>query len=126
VRPENQKRVTNISLQSSVRFCCKKAKPGGFSSQRNGDSGVTRLDVARGNKQVWRPHVRTWALVQANLSYWRKYMWHFWDFRRPIVIRRPENCAPVNLITLLHGEAMPAKAALDKCWNCTEFRVKLN
>jgi len=24
--------------------------------------GVTRLNGARGKKQVWRPHVRTWGL----------------------------------------------------------------
>ena len=29
--------------------------------------GVTRLDSARGKKQVWRPHVRTWDLLEANL-----------------------------------------------------------
>jgi len=36
--------------------------------------GVTRLDGARGKKQVWHPHVRTWALSEANLLYWRKYL----------------------------------------------------
>ena len=28
--------------------------------------GITRLDGARGKKQVWRPHVRTWDLSEAN------------------------------------------------------------
>jgi len=27
---------------------------------------VTKLDCARGKKQVWRPHVRTWGLSEAN------------------------------------------------------------
>ena len=29
--------------------------------------GVTRLDGARGKRQVWRPHIRTWGLSKANL-----------------------------------------------------------
>ena len=32
--------------------------------------GVTRLDGARGKKQVWRPHVRTWGLSEANVLHW--------------------------------------------------------
>jgi len=30
------------------------------------ERNVTRLDGARGMKQVWSPHVRTWALLEAN------------------------------------------------------------
>jgi len=30
--------------------------------------GVTRLDGARGKKQVWRPHVRTWRLKHTVLK----------------------------------------------------------
>jgi len=45
--------------------------------------GVARLDGARGKKQLWRPHVRTWALSGANLLHWRKHLWYCWDFRRP-------------------------------------------
>ena len=44
--------------------------------------GVTRLDGARGKKQVWRPHVWTWALSEANVLYWRKYLWQ-WNFLVP-------------------------------------------
>ena len=29
--------------------------------------GVTRLDDARGKKQVWRPHVRTWHFSEPNV-----------------------------------------------------------
>ena len=35
--------------------------------------GVTRLDGARGKKQVWRRHVRNWGLSEANVLYWRQY-----------------------------------------------------
>jgi len=45
--------------------------------------GVTRLDGARGQKQVWRPHVRTWGLSEANVLYWSKYLRHCWDFSAP-------------------------------------------
>jgi len=59
-------------------------------------SGVTRLDGARGKKQVWRPRVRTWGLSEANLLYWRKYLWHCWDFSAPpAVIRHPGNFTPL-------------------------------
>jgi len=42
--------------------------------------GVTRWDGARDKKQVWLPGVRTWCLSEANLLYWRKCLWHDWDF----------------------------------------------
>jgi len=29
--------------------------------------GVTRLDGARGNKQVWRLHVPTWDILELNV-----------------------------------------------------------
>ena len=45
--------------------------------------GVTRLDGARGIKQVWRPHVRTWGLSEANLLYWRNYLQPFCNFSAP-------------------------------------------
>jgi len=34
-------------------------------------SALTSLDGARGKKQVWRPHVRTWGLPEANVLYWK-------------------------------------------------------
>jgi len=62
---------------------------------------VTRLDGARGKTQVWRRDVRTWGLLKASVLYWRKYLWHCWDFRYPpqwfgasIVVRRTGNCSP--------------------------------
>ena len=71
--------------------------------------GVTRSDGALGKKQVWRPHVRTWGLSEANVLYWRMRLWHCWVFMapptanwRPIEIRRPGNCVPlVPLVTPL-------------------------
>jgi len=54
--------------------------------------GATRLDGARGKKQVWRPHVWTWGLSEANVLYWRKYLWHCWDFSvSPATIRSPRS-----------------------------------
>ena len=51
---------------------------------------------------------------EANMLYWRKYLWHFWDFsapsaviQRPVVIRRPGNYAP--LVTSLEGWACHKK-----------------
>ena len=75
--------------------------------------GVTRLDGAQDKKQirrppgrtgaskveVWRPYGQIWVLSKANLLYWRKYLWHCWDFsappavirRAPAVIQRPHS-----------------------------------
>jgi len=51
---------------------------------------VTGLDGARGKIHVWRPHVRTWGVSEANLRYWRKYLRHCWDISAaPAVSRRP-------------------------------------
>jgi len=36
--------------------------------------GVTRLDGARGKKQVWRSHVRSWGLSETNALYWKKLL----------------------------------------------------
>ena len=35
--------------------------------------GTTRSDGAQGKKQIWRPHVRTWGVWEANV-HWRKYL----------------------------------------------------
>jgi len=61
--------------------------------------GVTKLDGARGKKQVWRPYVRTWGLSEANVLYWREYLWHCWNFWPPLaVIWRPHlDSAPGEL-----------------------------
>ena len=65
------------------------------------DRGVTRLDGAQGKMQVRRPHFRTWGLPEANVLYWRMYVWQYGDFWRPAVFRRPGNCAPCPFVTSL-------------------------
>jgi len=42
--------------------------------------GVTRLDGAWGKKYVWRSHVRTWGLSEANVLFRKKFPWHCCDF----------------------------------------------
>jgi len=100
-------------------------------------SGVPVYDAPplnQGRSQVsWRPaqesslapHVRAWGLSEANGLYWRKYLWHFWDFSAPpIVIRRPWNCAPpryapaLNAILLLILIPCRPKLSVDKWSNC--------
>jgi len=56
-----------------------------------------------GKKQVWRPYVRTWRFSEANVLYWRKYLWHCLDLSAPpAVIRRPQNdSAPGELCLLM-------------------------
>jgi len=64
---------------------------------------VTRLDGARGKKQVWHPQVRIEVFLEANALYWRKYSWDCWDFSTPCaVIRCPRSdSAPGELCPLL-------------------------
>jgi len=40
------------------------------------DRSVTRLDGTRGKKQVWQSYLRTCGLSEANVLYWRNYLWH--------------------------------------------------
>jgi len=66
-----------------------------------------RLDGARGKKQVWHPHVRTWGLWKANAleestydivgTFRRLSQWFGAPqcFSAPIVVRRPGNCEPL-------------------------------
>ena len=75
---------------------------------------VTRLDGTRGKKQVWIPHVRTWGPSEANVLYWRKYLWHCWAFSgAPMVIRRPRNCPPLSP----HYAPAPCIHKLQSCIN---------
>ena len=56
--------------------------------------GVTRLDGAWGEKQVWRPYVRTWGLFGNKCTVLKQVLYDivltFWS---PAMIRRPGNCA---------------------------------
>jgi len=76
---------------------------------------ATRLDGDRDNKQVCRPHVRTWGLSEAYVLYWRKYLWHCWAFSAPHAVIRDsvpgELCPPCTLITPLHHAFINCKAA---------------
>ena len=62
--------------------------------------GITRLDGARGKKQVWRPHVRAWGLCKQMYGVEGSTCDIVGTFRRPpqpfgapIVARRPGNCS---------------------------------
>jgi len=66
---------------------------------------VTRLDGARGKKQVWRPHVRTWGLSEANTLYLRKYLWHCWDFSAPT----PQSFAAPRSDLVPHSDSAPGE-----------------
>ena len=47
-----------------------------YSMQRFACRGVTRLAGPAGQKASLAPGVRTWALSEANVVYWKKYLWH--------------------------------------------------
>jgi len=92
----------------TIQEACKAKKQ--FQICRQYSRGATRLDGARGKKQLWRPHVRAWGLSEANVLHWRKHLWYCWDIRRPpqsqwfgapIVIRRRGNCPFPPLVTPL-------------------------
>ena len=57
--------------------------------------GETRLDGTRDKKQVWRPHVRTWGLSEANVLYWRQYFWNCCDFLVPHSDSGPRKLCPL-------------------------------
>jgi len=79
--------------------------------------GVTRLDSARGKKQLWRLHVRTWGFSEANSLYWRKCLWHCWDFSAPsVVIRRPGNYPPLrNAPGYTLNQSLPVTGSVELC-----------
>ena len=67
--------------------------------------GVTRLDGVRGKNQIWRPHNWIWGLMEANLLYWRKYLWHCWKFSAP-----PQSFGAPIMISV-PGELLPLAPA---------------
>jgi len=91
---------------------------------------VTRLDGARDSKQVWRPDVRTWGISEANVVYWRKYLWHCWAFSAPhAVIRRPHiGSAPGELCSLSprHYAPAPCIHKLQSCINTAPLPKELS
>jgi len=82
--------------------------------------------INQGRNEVrWQPQVRTCALSEAKLLYWRMYLWHFWDFGRPrsdsapseaiqlpIVIRRPGNCVPFPPLLRSCNWSLPLRTLL--------------
>ena len=70
---------------------------------------VTRLDVARGKKQVWRPHVWNWGLSEGNVLYLRKYLWDCWDFLAPPQPFGARRIPPPSLRPCFHPLARPGK-----------------
>ena len=47
-------------------------------------SGSSQDQTSPGTRgKFWRPHIGTWGLSEANVLYWRKYLWHCWDFSAP-------------------------------------------
>jgi len=60
-----------------------------------GSRGVTRLDGVRGKKNVWRSLVQIWGLPKASALFWRKYLWHCCDFRRPRSHSTPGELRPL-------------------------------
>jgi len=99
-----------IVLAFCTLFECRKWSAGhvGYFRHCGGGRGVTRLDGARRKKQFWRPHVRTWGLSEVNVLYWRKYLWHCWDFSAPpAVIRRTHNDSSPGSCALLPPRYAP-------------------
>jgi len=73
-----QLRREDSAAKSNVERCFFCVSAEGFDI-----SGAIRLDGSRSKKQVWRPHFRTWSLPEANVLYWKKCLWHCWDFSAP-------------------------------------------
>ena len=97
-------RLKGINHSLAEHFEIPVNKPNAERRQRRGvlitARGVTRLDGARGKKQVWHPHVQTCGLLEANVLHWSTCD-IIRTFQRPpqwfgslIVGRRQGNCAP--------------------------------
>jgi len=81
--------------------------------------GATKLDGARGKKQVWRSYVRTWGLSETNVVHWSscdivRTFRRSAVIRRLIVIWRPGNCAPCP--SSLRPWLLHAETRLKKSW----------
>jgi len=101
--------------------------------------GVTRLNGARGKKQVWPHHIRNWGLSEANVLHRRKYLWHCLNFLAPpqcfglpmvkgrrqrkggAVVPGPpiwNRCPPISRLAhrLLHTSNTVFKKCGSPCW----------
>ena len=107
--------TSSVFLRLWQQRCCVSSLFG-FDS----NSGVTRLDGARGKKQVWRPHVRTWALSEANLLHWRKYLqyvvylWFLGLFGASRSDSTPGDCSPLApFVTPLDSKRWKVKSPMS-------------
>ena len=67
---------------------------------------------------VWRPNVRTWGLSEANVLYWRKYLWHCCFFSAPhAVISRPHVDSATGELFSLSPSLRPCIHELQSCIN---------
>ena len=70
-----------------------------------------------------RPHIQTFGLWVVNVLYWRKYLWHCWDFSGPpavAVIGRPHsNSAPVELCRPCPPRYAHARNTIASYWSQT-------
>ena len=87
-------------------------------------------DQRRNEVRWWRPgrpHVRTWGLSEANVLYWRKYLWYCWDFSPPTL----SDSAPGELCPLAAPRYAPGLDELScRCpepsFAFFEFRSRLS
>jgi len=77
--------------------------------------GVTRLNCARGKKQVWRPCVRTWGRPEANVLHWSSCD-IVRTFRRPAVIQRLHSDLAPGQLCPLPPVVTRAATRLNKSW----------
>ena len=100
--------MSEQATKRDIKTMCRDLRLSGSKAIR----GVTRYDGPRGKKQIWRHHVRTWGLSEANVLHWRKYLWHCWYFSGPpAVIRRPHSdSAPWELCSPCPHFVRPLKA----------------
>jgi len=99
-----------VGITSQHSWLSKSQSKSDFCSCSPANQGVTRLYGARGKKQIWRPYGRIWALSKANLLYWRKYLWHCWDFSAPpaVIQRSHSELAPGELFPPCRPRYAPA------------------
>ena len=72
-------------------------------------------------QDVWRSHFRAWGLSEANVLYWRKYLWHCWDFAAP-----PQWFGAVELCPLCYAPAIMYNIFWQKyLWKWNKYDVSM-
>jgi len=85
--------------------------------------GVTRLDGARAKSRFGAPMLEPEVFRWENVLYWRKSLWHCWDFSaHPAVVRRPHSdSAPGELCPLCPPSYAPGWTRfISERRNCRE------